>query len=66
MEWLLSDAPIRIYREFAENNQGDNRLKTLSTAFGGITSMLTTWLGTRSEFRPLKIPISTANLNGIR
>lgn len=65
-EWLLSDAAIGIYRHFAEQNQDDNRPKSLSTASGGITTMLTTWLGTRSMSNNSIICFTDTNYKAIR
>lgn len=47
-EWFLSDAPIRMYRQFAAANQDDSRLQTLSSAPGGINKIISNWLETRS------------------
>lgn len=39
-----------MYREFALNHEGDQRVKTLSKAPGGFEKAVSDWLGARSEF----------------
>lgn len=49
VEWLLSDAPIRCYNEFAEANSNDKRIKCLSEAGGGFEACVRQFLGARSH-----------------
>jgi ankyrin repeat protein len=51
VEWLLSDAPIRLYKEFAEANAHDQRLKSLSSASGGLDHAIVKWLDTRRKYQ---------------
>lgn len=50
VEWFLSNSPLRMYREFALNHGGDQRVKALSKAPGGFEKAVSDWLGARSEF----------------
>ncbi|KAG9236672.1 hypothetical protein BJ875DRAFT_524495 [Amylocarpus encephaloides] len=49
LEWFMSDAPMRRYKEFAEENMNDKRIKTLSETGKGFDKTIGTWLSTRSE-----------------
>ena len=50
VEWFLSNAPLRMYREFASNHEDDERVKTLSKAPGGFDKAVSDWLEARSKF----------------
>ncbi|KAF2214146.1 hypothetical protein CERZMDRAFT_38359 [Cercospora zeae-maydis SCOH1-5] len=47
VEWFLSDAPMRAYREFANNNKDDKRIQVLAQAQGGFEATVTKFLNTR-------------------
>ncbi|PNS15755.1 hypothetical protein CAC42_4207 [Sphaceloma murrayae] len=49
VEYFLSDAATRHYRDFAAKNSSDERLQTLAEAKGGLNAALDNWLGTRSH-----------------
>lgn len=53
VEWFLSEAPMRLYSEFAAVHPHDKRLKGLSHAAGGFDKAISAWLGTRSMFLSL-------------
>ncbi|KAI9709659.1 MAG: hypothetical protein M1812_007637 [Candelaria pacifica] len=48
-EWFLSDAPIRMYKEFAATHQDDKRVETLSGTDEGFEGTISNWLGARSD-----------------
>jgi ankyrin repeat protein len=48
-EWLLSDAPIRLYQEYATNNATDNRLQILSKSKDGFEKAIIDWLGAKGK-----------------
>lgn len=48
VEWFLSDAPSRVYKEFRDNNVEDKRIKVLDQAKGGFEGMIEEWLGARN------------------
>jgi Ankyrin repeats (3 copies) len=43
-EWLLSDAPLRLYKEYAANNKDDDRLKVLFQSKHGFEKTIVDWL----------------------
>ncbi|RDL39383.1 uncharacterized protein BP5553_03723 [Venustampulla echinocandica] len=49
VEWFMSDAPLRRYKEFAEKNKNDKRIKVLDGAGKGFDSTIGSWLTTKSE-----------------
>ncbi|KAH6681535.1 ankyrin repeat-containing domain protein [Halenospora varia] len=49
VEWFMSDAPMRRYKEFAEKNKHDKRIKTLEESGKGFDKTIGTWLSTKSE-----------------
>lgn len=49
VEWFLSDAAMRCYLEFAENNQNDIRIKNLAKVRGGLQTSINNWLNLRSK-----------------
>lgn len=49
VEWLLSDAPVRCYNDFAKANSEDSRIITLSEAPGGFEACVRQFLGARSH-----------------
>lgn len=51
VEWFLSDAPDRLYQEFAEQHKDEKRVRTISQAKGGFEGIVSKWLGTRSMQR---------------
>ena len=44
----MSDAPMRRYKEFAEKNSHDKRIKTLEQA-KGFDKTINSWLTTKSK-----------------
>lgn len=48
VEWFLSDTPFRLYKEFGDNNNNDERLKMLAKAKGGFDQVTSSWLKQRS------------------
>ncbi len=48
-EWFLSDAPIRMYKEFAATHQDDKRVETLSRTDEGLEGTISKWLVARSK-----------------
>jgi hypothetical protein len=55
VEWFMSDAPMRRYKEFAESNKHDKRIKTLEEAGKGFDKTIGTWLTAKGRFLPLII-----------
>lgn len=49
VEWFLSDAPARIYKEFKEANIEDKRIKALEQIEGGFDGVISSWLNARSK-----------------
>ncbi|TVY16658.1 Uncharacterized protein LARI1_G004592 [Lachnellula arida] len=49
VEWFMSDAPMRRYKEFAEKNKKDKRIKTLAESDKGFGKTIGKWLDTKSE-----------------
>ena len=49
IEWFLSDAPMRAYKEFASTNADDKRLKLLAQAKGGFEAVVTKFLTARTN-----------------
>lgn len=49
VEWFMSDAPLRRYKEFAEANKHDKRIKTLEASGKGFDKTIGTWLNAKSE-----------------
>jgi ankyrin repeat protein len=50
VEWFMSDAPMRRYKEFAEANKADKRIKTLDESGKGFEKTIATWLNAKSKF----------------
>lgn len=49
VEWFMSDAPMRRYKEFAEENKHDKRIKTLHDTGKGFDKTISAWLDAKSE-----------------
>ena len=49
VEWLLSDTPLRLYKQYGINNADDPRLKILAKTHGGFEQAVGTWSKQRSE-----------------
>lgn len=49
VEWFMSDAPLRRYKEFAEANKHDKRIKTLMETDKGFDKAISNWLTAKSE-----------------
>ncbi|PPJ55848.1 hypothetical protein CBER1_07442 [Cercospora berteroae] len=49
VEWFLSDAPMRSYKEFAKANKDDKRIKLLGEAKGGFEATVAKFLNTRAN-----------------
>jgi hypothetical protein len=49
VEWFMSDAPLRRYKEFAETNKDDKRIKTLKEAGKGFDNTISTWMDSKSQ-----------------
>ncbi|TVY75886.1 Uncharacterized protein LSUE1_G007435 [Lachnellula suecica] len=49
VEWFMSDSPMRRYKEFAEKNKNDKRIKVLDESDKGFDRTIGTWLNTKSE-----------------
>lgn len=52
VEWFMSDAPLRRYKEFAEINKNDKRIKTLEESGKGFDRTIGAWLDAKSERFP--------------
>lgn len=48
VEWFMSDAPLRRYKEFAEANKDDKRIKTLEESGKTFYSTVGSWLALKS------------------
>jgi hypothetical protein len=48
-EWLMSDTPLRLYKEYAANNVNDDRLKILTKSKKGFEKTVAEWLEAKSE-----------------
>ena len=53
VEWLMSDAPMRRYKEFAERNKTDKRIKTLVETEIGFHKTVASWLDSNCEYSSL-------------
>jgi hypothetical protein len=51
LEWFMSDAPMRRYRQFAETNKNDKRIKTLEESKKGFEKTIATWMNAQSNFQ---------------
>lgn len=49
VEWFMSDAPLRRYKEFAEINKNDKRIKTLEESGKGFDRTIGAWLDAKNE-----------------
>jgi ankyrin repeat protein len=49
VQWFMSDAPLRCYKQFAETHQDDKRLQRLSQVPGGFEGMVKKFMDTRSQ-----------------
>jgi hypothetical protein len=49
VEWFMSDAPMRRYKEFAESNKHDKRIKTLEDSGKGFNKTIGNWLTAKSK-----------------
>lgn len=49
LEWFMSDAPARCYKEWAAANQDDERVKALQQSEGGVEGAIHQWLNTRRK-----------------
>ncbi len=49
VEWFMSDAPMRRYKEFADANKHDKRIKTLEESGEGFDRTIGKWLDTKSR-----------------
>ena len=50
VEWFMSDAPMRRYKEFAGVNQHDKRIRTLEESGSGFDRTIGKWLSNKSKF----------------
>ena len=53
VEWFMSDAPLRRYKEFAGINQHDKRIRALEESGNGFDKTIRTWLSAKSKPPPL-------------
>ncbi len=51
VEWFMGDAPMRRYKEFAEGNKDDKRIKTLEESGKGFDKMIGSWLTAKSKLQ---------------
>jgi ankyrin repeat protein len=49
VQWFMSDAPLRCYKQFAGTYQDDKRLQRLSQVPGGFEGMVKKFMDTRSQ-----------------
>lgn len=49
MEWFLSDAPLRCYKQYAQVHEDDKRLQRLSQVEGGLEGVVKEFLSARSN-----------------
>lgn len=49
VEWFMSDAPMRRYKEFAERNKHDKRIKTLEGTSDGFDKTIGKWMSSQSK-----------------
>ena len=49
VEWMLSDAPLRCYKKFAQAHQDDKRLQKISSSEGGFEGAVQGFLHSRSQ-----------------
>ena len=54
VEWLLSDTPGRLYRQFAENNSLDKGVVALNKSSAGFGGVIDEWLESRRKFESLQ------------
>jgi ankyrin repeat protein len=66
VEWFMSDAPMRRYKEFAGVNQHDKRIRTLEESGNGFDKTIGKWLSAKSKIPLLLIwfiPFQTIEIN---
>lgn len=51
VEWFMSDAPMRRYKEFAAKNKSDKRIKTLHESGKGFDQTVSTFLNAKSKLK---------------
>lgn len=56
MEWLLSDTPSRLYKEFGSANKDDEKIAALSRADGGFDKAVDDWLSRDRESSVFTLP----------
>jgi hypothetical protein len=49
LEWFMSDAPMRRYKQFAETNKNDKRIQTLMESGKGFDKTIATWMNAQSK-----------------
>ncbi|KAM0715936.1 hypothetical protein Q7P37_008450 [Cladosporium fusiforme] len=49
VEWILSDAPLRCYKHYAESHQTDKRLQKISERAGGVDGVFKAFLNSHSN-----------------
>lgn len=49
VEWMLSDTPARLYKQFCEDNKEEKRVAALHKAYGGFDKAIDGWLNNNSE-----------------
>lgn len=55
VEWFLSDAPVRHYKDFAEAYKQNKLIDHLNTKAGGFETVLMKWLGARRKHPPFRV-----------
>jgi hypothetical protein len=55
VEWLFSDAPIRLYKEYVEANKQFAEVEAFSKLPGGTERAISQWLDTKSKFTTFKL-----------
>jgi len=53
VEWFMSDAPMRRYKEFARVNRHDKRIRTLEESGKGFDKTISQWLSANGKVCPL-------------
>jgi ankyrin repeat protein len=61
VEWFQSDAALRCYIEFADNNHEDIRIQNLAKAKGGLEKAIVSWLNLRSHLLIHCVVLSKTN-----
>lgn len=65
LQWLLSDAPLEHYRQYATENPNDHRVRQISQSPEGFGGIVKSFLGSRSELAIICCVMSKSGSEGL-